>query len=182
VVAGETPSGIAIKYTGNWANYVELLRANTNYPLNADKTNFKNFWVGMVLKIPDRWRTAYSTPVVSGSAALIDEAVELTDYLRGVPRYKENQQRVKNFQKAAGKPVTGLYGPCEAMCIADCGVVPIVPFYWSRKDWQGQKREYADCIYQMQDTYPDQDWTSAINGDGLHSSVAVSGARARVLP
>lgn len=75
VEKGDNPYALASKYApGGKARagttYRQLLKANPNYPLNAKKDNFKNFWAGMKLKWPEGWSVpTAATPVEAPSTA-----------------------------------------------------------------------------------------------------------------
>lgn len=60
VESGDYPYKLAQKYAPGGAakagtTYRQLLKANPQYPLNAKKDNFRNFWTGMRLKWPEGW-------------------------------------------------------------------------------------------------------------------------------
>lgn len=60
VEKGDYPYKLAQKYAPGGSakagtTYRQLLKANPQYPLNAKRDNFKNFWAGMRLKWPSGW-------------------------------------------------------------------------------------------------------------------------------
>jgi LysM repeat protein len=81
VESGDGLWKIAQKLVGDGNRYRELFAVNTQYPRTADGSNFKNVWVGMVLKLPASWvkstsvsAPAASAPVTAQSAAAILQA------------------------------------------------------------------------------------------------------------
>jgi hypothetical protein len=104
-------------------------------------------------------------------------ALQLTSHLRTVRRYSEDQNLVRAYQSANGLTADGKYGASTALSIASHGVVPVVPFYWTKATATQQKAAYKAGIAQCEKQYPTLDWSTAITGGGLHPSVDVSGAR-----
>lgn len=104
-------------------------------------------------------------------------ALQLTQHLKTVRRYSEDQAQVRAYQEANGLTADGKYGPGTALSIASHGVVPVVPFYWNKTTSAQQKASYKAGIAEYAAQYPALNWSSAISGDGLHPSVDVSGTK-----
>jgi hypothetical protein len=78
-------------------------------------------------------------------------AQRLTDHLRGLGglsgRGHENQALVSAYQAQEGLNTDGKYGPGTAKRILVFhGLVPVVPYYWSKSNFRTQKKEFSDAV------------------------------------
>lgn len=83
--------------------------------------------------------------------------------LRNTSRYRENTNLVKAFQAQEGLAVDGKYGPKSALAVAEYGIVPPRPRYWTSKTMKANKAEYsaAMLVYAKNDPARAADWTAA---------------------
>ena len=160
VKQGDTPYKLAQKYApGGGGSYMQLLKANPEYPKDGKGTNFKQFYAGMRLHWPPTWANpdtmatpvvappvAPAVPVVTPSAPQpktpVEQAAEaMVSQLNAVLRNaggdvkaakgKEDTGLVANFQRLAGVTADGKPGPGTMALAAEHGQcdLPLV-FRW----------------------------------------------------
>jgi hypothetical protein len=107
-------------------------------------------------------------PDFDPTAQVLDEkttaAQKLTEYLAPLSRYKEDKKRVAKYQKDMGLSSDGNYGPGTASFIAQLGIVPKLPFYWTKGKAQAQKNAYRAVINDSANRFPGLAWDSALKG------------------
>lgn len=91
-------------------------------------------------------------------------AQKLTEYLMPLSRYKEDKKLVAKYQKEMGLSSDGNYGPGSASFIAQLGIVPKLPFYWTKGKAQQQKNAYRAVINDSASKFPGLPWDSALKG------------------
>jgi murein L,D-transpeptidase YcbB/YkuD len=110
-----------------------------------------------------------ATPLPAGSSVTAEQqrrfgvAQSAAMNLRNTSRYHEDKNLVKAFQAQEGLKTDGLYGPKSALAIADYGIVPPRPRYWTSKTMKADKAEYAKAllVYAQNDPSRAADWTAA---------------------
>ena len=98
-------------------------------------------------------------------------ALRLTDYLWPGPlsgpvrRNKEDRSLVKRFQRRAGLADDGMYGVKSGLAVAELGIVPARPFYFSRNKTRNRKlkRAWTEAMnrYADRDEPRAREWRSA---------------------
>lgn len=85
--------------------------------------------------------------------------------LRNTSRYKENTELVKQFQAGEGLVADGKYGPKSGLALAQLGIVPPRPRYWSSKTVKVDKTQWANAMLAFAATDPARaaDWRAASN-------------------
>jgi hypothetical protein len=87
-------------------------------------------------------------------------AIQLTAYLRSLGngaagRGRENKQRVSQWLTQIGTPdPRGYYGRIAARRVAQLGLVPVVPYYWSRDTVATEKAEWLEAVAQYAEADP----------------------------
>lgn len=102
-------------------------------------------------------------PLSSAEAQRMQIAQAMAVDLRNTSRYKENQALVRRFQDQEGLLADGKYGWKSATALADLGIIPPRPRYWTSKTVQADKRRYSDDMLTRAATDPTRaaDWTAA---------------------
>ena len=93
------------------------------------------------------------------------EALQM--HLRNTRRYKEDRIMVKGVQLGEGLAADGMYGAALATAMADrYGLIPPVPFYWSKKTWRADKERYKAFLTEQarKDPSREAEWLGAIRG------------------
>ena len=91
----------------------------------------------------------------------------LQTHLRNTRRYKEDRIMVKGVQLGEGLAADGMYGAALATAMADrYGLIPPVPFYWSKKTWRADKERYKAFLTDQarKDPAREAEWLGAIRG------------------
>jgi hypothetical protein len=91
----------------------------------------------------------------------------LQTHLRNTRRYKEDRIMVKGVQLGEGLGADGMYGAALATAMGDrYGLIPPVPFYWSKKTWRADKEKYKAFLTEQarKDPAREAEWLNAIRG------------------
>jgi hypothetical protein len=102
-------------------------------------------------------------PASSPQAQRMQIAQAMAVDLRNTSRYKENTGLVKRFQEQEGLLPDGKYGPKSGYALAELGIIPPRPRYWTRKTVQADKKKYSEEMLTRAATDPSRaaDWTAA---------------------
>lgn len=162
VKSGESPWSVATYYTGNGTNWKALVNANPQYPVDAKTGSFKNFYAGMVLKIPAGWQA----PQASANSKY-ELAQKVNANLLSAAANKEDKTLVKSFQLQEGAARVGtpdgLAGPKTSLAIASYGIIPAKPRYWSSKTKTSDMAAYKKVMtdYANKDPLRAAEWLAA---------------------
>lgn len=97
------------------------------------------------------------------SDPVVAAAEGITAHLRGKLKGQEDKRRVQAFQTLARLTADGYYGPKTAARIADAGVVPVYPLYWSAATRVADAASYSADMLRRASADPARSaaWTAA---------------------